>query len=403
MSDKLKRFTDLLKEMFEIDKADLDFGLYRILKLRKNEIENFIDNDLPYKVKEILSSYTKDNLEIKNKMKKIEDSCNELGVSIEELPDTSEKKREYMELKKSLESGTSLTELETDVYSKLYNFFSRYYDEGDFISKRRYKEGIYAIPYEGEEVKLYWANHDQYYIKTSEYFKNYSFISQGIKVNFKLVDVSTEKYNNKEAKDETQSVKMSAYMKNNFPFLGLPKSKLITVIKPYIKTVAKEKVDWNFVDVCWEKDYREAQYTGVEYLFTIQKKLIEQDMDKLRQLIITKSWWDTSDSLDRIVGLLVQKHPILFKTMLDWSKNDNIWLRRVAIDFQLQYKEDVNVDLLEEIICNNFGTGEFFINKAIGWSLRDYSKVNPTWVESFIERHRNKLSKLSIKEASKYL
>ena len=121
------------------------------MKLRKNEIENFIDNDLPYKVKEILSSYTKDNLEIKNKMKKIEDSCNELGVSIEELPDTSEKKREYMELKKSLESGTSLTELETDVYSKLYNFFSRYYDEGDFISKRRYKEGIYAIPYEGEK------------------------------------------------------------------------------------------------------------------------------------------------------------------------------------------------------------------------------------------------------------
>lgn len=202
MSDKLKRFTDLLKEMFEIDKADLDFGIYRILKLRKNEIENFIDNDLPYKIKEILSSYTKDNLEIKNKMKKIEESCNELGVSIEELPDTSEKKKEYMGLKKSLESGTGLAELETDVYSKLYNFFSRYYDEGDFISKRRYKEGVYAIPYEGEEVKLYWANHDQYYIKTSEYFKNYSFVSQEIKVNFKLVEVSIEQDNNKEAKDE---------------------------------------------------------------------------------------------------------------------------------------------------------------------------------------------------------
>lgn len=202
MSDKLKIFTDLLKEMFEMDKEDLDFGIYRIMKLRKNEIENFIDNDLPLRVKEILSSYAKDNLEIKNKMKKIEDSCNELGVSIEELPETSEKKKEYMELKKSLESGTSLAELETDVYSKLYNFFSRYYDEGDFISKRRYKEGIYAIPYEGEEVKLYWANHDQYYIKTSEYFKNYSFVSQEIKVNFKLVEVSTELDNNKEANDE---------------------------------------------------------------------------------------------------------------------------------------------------------------------------------------------------------
>lgn len=202
MSDKLKRFTDLLKEMFEMDKEDLDFGIYRIMKLRKNEIENFIDNDLPIKVKEILSSYAKDNSEIRKKMKKIEESCNELGVSIEELPETSEKKKEYMELKKSLESGKSLAEIETDVYSKLYDFFSRYYDEGDFISKRRYKEGVYAIPYEGEEVKLYWANHDQYYIKTSEYFKNYSFVSQGITVNFRLVEVSTEQDNNKEAKDE---------------------------------------------------------------------------------------------------------------------------------------------------------------------------------------------------------
>ncbi len=204
-------------------------------------------------------------------------------------------------------------------------------------------------------------------------------------------------------KDETQAAKMSAYMKNNFPFLGLPKPRLITVIKPYIKTASKEEVDWGFIDVCWKKDYREAQYTGVEYLITIQKKILKQDLNKLRQLIITKSWWDTSDSLDRIVGLLVQKYPDLSETMIDWSKNDNIWLRRVAIDFQLQYKEEVNADLLEEIICNNFGSSEFFINKAIGWSLRDYSKVNSAWVANFIERHRNKLSMLSIKEASKYL
>lgn len=204
-------------------------------------------------------------------------------------------------------------------------------------------------------------------------------------------------------KDETQSIKMSAYMKNNFPFLGLPKPKLTTVIKPYIKAATKEEVDWGFVDVCWQKDYREAQYTGVEYLFAIQKKLLEQDLDKLRQLIITKSWWDTADSLDRIVGLLVQKYPALSKTMIDWSKNDNIWLRRVAIDFQLQYKEEVNADLLEEVICNNFASSEFFVNKAIGWSLRDYSKINPAWVANFIERHKNELSKLSIKEGSKYL
>jgi 3-methyladenine DNA glycosylase AlkD len=89
--------------------------------------------------------------------------------------------------------------------------------------------------------------------------------------------------------------------------------------------------------------------------------------------------------------------------MVDWSKSDNIWLRRVAIDFQLQYKEKVNTDLLEGIICNNFASSEFFINKAIGWSLREYSKVNPVWVANFIERHKNDLTKLSINEASKYL
>lgn len=206
------------------------------------------------------------------------------------------------------------------------------------------------------------------------------------------------------SKDEIQSIKMSAYMKNKFPFLGLPKPKLITIIKPYIKAVAKEeKVDWNFVDLCWGKDYREAQYTGAEYLSAVQKKIMEQDLDKLKQLIITKSWWDTSDSLDGIVGLLVKKYPNLTRTMIDWSKSENIWLRRVAIDFQLQFKKDVNADLLEEIICNNFGTGEFFIDKAIGWSLREYSKVNPRWVDAFIEKYRDELAKLSIREASKYL
>ena len=81
--------------------------------------------------------------------------------------------------------------LETDVYSALYSFFNRYYEDGDFVSKRRYKEGVYAIPYEGEEVKLYWANQDQYYIKTSENFKDYTFVFDGISVHFRLVDATT--------------------------------------------------------------------------------------------------------------------------------------------------------------------------------------------------------------------
>ncbi|RJX25110.1 MAG: site-specific DNA-methyltransferase [Dethiobacter sp.] len=202
MSEKLQRFTKLLKEMFELEKSDLDFGIYRIMNIRKNEINNFIENTLAGEVNSILSKYAADNSQGKKRMEEIEKQCESVGVKVED----SKLKEEYAEYKAKLSSGTGATELESDVYSALYNFFSRYYDEGDFISKRRYKEGVYAIPYEGEEVKLYWANHDQYYIKTSENFRDYSFKVdvQGEKytIHFKLVDANTEQNNNKENGDK---------------------------------------------------------------------------------------------------------------------------------------------------------------------------------------------------------
>lgn len=108
-------------------------------------------------------------------------------------------------------------------------------------------------------------------------------------------------------------LKMSTH---KLPFLGLPKPLLNKVIKPYIKIASKEDVDWGFVDVCWEKDYREAKYTGVDYLIAVQKKLLEQDLDKLKKLIVTKSWWDTADSLDRLVGLLVQNIQLFLRLWL---------------------------------------------------------------------------------------
>jgi adenine-specific DNA-methyltransferase len=104
----------------------------------------------------------------------------------------------YEEQKKSLAGSVDITAVEADVYNHLTNFFSRYYDDGDFISQRRYKDGVYAIPYEGEEVKLHWANADQYYVKTSEYFKDYTFKTMhGETVHFKLIEAETEMDNNK--------------------------------------------------------------------------------------------------------------------------------------------------------------------------------------------------------------
>lgn len=120
-------------------------------------------------------------------------------------------------------------------------------------------------------------------------------------------------------------------------------------------------------------------------------------------MIIKKSWWEPVDSLDSVAGTIVLKYPYLKEEMRQWSISENIWLRRASIDFQQKYKEKTDIALLEEIICNNLGTNEFFINKAIGWSLRNYSKVNPEWVQGFLERHKDSLSTLSVKEASKYL
>jgi len=204
-------------------------------------------------------------------------------------------------------------------------------------------------------------------------------------------------------KNAEQAKKMSAYMQNKFVFLGIPKPKLKEIIKPYLKEGKKHELNWKFVDICWKKDYREAQYTAIEYLDSLIKLLTDSDLPRLKKLIVAKSWWETADSIDAIVGKIVLNYKQMEKEMLKWSTDENIWVRRVAIDFQLQYKEKTNQKLFEQIIVNNFGTDEFFINKAIGWSLREYSKINKKWVKDFIVKYKNQLHKLSIKEASKYL
>jgi adenine-specific DNA-methyltransferase len=218
MSERLDRFTKLLKEIFELDKSDLDFGIYRVMNLRKEQVEDFLTNRLPQMVQETLAPFAQDSKdEIRREMSQIEESVAEMGMTIDALPETAQKKQQYLQLKKQLAEGADLSALETDVYSALYSFFNRYYEDGDFISKRRYKEGVYAIPYEGEEVKLYWANQDQYYIKTSENFKDYTFVFEGITVHFRLVDATTEQNNNKESNDAKRTFMLFTEDEENYP------------------------------------------------------------------------------------------------------------------------------------------------------------------------------------------
>ena len=208
-----------------------------------------------------------------------------------------------------------------------------------------------------------------------------------------------------ENRNELLAESMEKYMRDKFRFLGIRGPKRTELYKKYFPTARKTKViDWNFIETCWNKEEREFQYAVVYYLKTMQKFLKKGDISKLKYLVVTKSWWDTVDLLSKIIGDVVNRNKELKTLMLEWSKKENdIWLRRVAILYQLSFKENVDRLLLETILEDNLCDSEFFINKAIGWALRDYSKVNPEWVRKFIEKNRSEMANLSLREASKYL
>jgi adenine-specific DNA-methyltransferase len=206
MSDKLNQLTNKLKELFQLNRPDLDFGIYRIMHAKQAEIERFLDKDLLPQVKEGLAELgSGKQAEIKAEIDEAIKQAEDLGV---EKPEETKKVKE---LRAKYGSEFSEEQAEDEIYSHLYNFFARYYQDGDFMSMRRYKEGVYAIPYEGEEVYLHWANKDQYYIKTSENLKNYTFkLDDGRKVTFRILEADTEKDNKKAADDKDRRFILNA-------------------------------------------------------------------------------------------------------------------------------------------------------------------------------------------------
>ncbi len=204
--------------------------------------------------------------------------------------------------------------------------------------------------------------------------------------------------------NELLAESMEKYMQDKFRFLGIRGGTRTEIYKKYFPDARKTKtIDWDFVERCWNKEEREFQYAVVYYLKAIQRFLKREDISRLKYLIVTKSWWDTVDLLAKVVGSLVIRIEGYDQIMLEWSKDSNIWLRRVAILYQLSLKDKVDEQILDNILVNNLGNSEFFINKAIGWALRDYSKFNPEWVREFIKKNKANMANLSIREASKYL
>ena len=214
-------------------------------------------------------------------------------------------------------------------------------------------------------------------------------------------DIINEILNNR---NEENAKAMKAYLKDNFEFLGVKTPIRRQLSKEFLKEKSKEAyIDEALVKELWANEYREIQYIAIDYLIKQKKKLQREHIALIKDLIITKSWWDSVDLIaSHLAGELGRKYPDLIEEyFLPWSESENLWLRRTAILYQLKYKENTDTDVLEQVIKVNLHQEEFFIRKAIGWSLREYSKSCQEWVREFIAN--NKLSKLSEKEASKYL
>ena len=208
-----------------------------------------------------------------------------------------------------------------------------------------------------------------------------------------------------EAREDTaNAAAMSKYMKGLFDFYGLPAPKRKEVYSGLIKAEKRAKtIDWDFLDRCYEDRHREFQYLVYDYLLALKRYVAYEDITRIKRYIITKPWWDTVDFLCKVIGDVGLREPRVKALMVDWSKDENIWLRRAAIEHQLGLKDKTDTKLLEQVIVNNLGSSEFFVNKAIGWALRDYAKHDLAFVRGFIDQYKDKMDSLSIKEASKYI
>jgi 3-methyladenine DNA glycosylase AlkD len=205
--------------------------------------------------------------------------------------------------------------------------------------------------------------------------------------------------------DLSQAAPMKKYMRDQFEYLGIKTPKNVALQKEFFEEHGFPQVSELELVLrdLWSLPQREFQYVAVGLLGRFNKELPAKFIRTIEYMLITKSWWDTVDSIaGGTVGVHFRRFPeVREKYLAKWRASDNFWLRRTTILFQLNYKKDTDFDLLCEIICENLDSKEFFINKAIGWSLRQYARIDPKAVTKFVKS--TPLHPLSRREAMKHL
>ncbi len=205
------------------------------------------------------------------------------------------------------------------------------------------------------------------------------------------------------AGDPDRARAMAAYMRRQFPVLGIP--------TPVRRRLGREvlagldvptRPDWRaVVRACWALPEREYQYFGADYAC---RYAAVGDLDTARCLIVTKSWWDTVDALaSRLVGPLVRADPALLPLIDDWAAGEELWLARAALLHQLRYREHTDANRLFGYCDQLAARPDFFLRKAIGWALREYARTEPAAVRDYVESRRGRLSGLSVREALRNL
>lgn len=209
----------------------------------------------------------------------------------------------------------------------------------------------------------------------------------------------------KQHQNRDNALKQSAYLKELFPFFGLSHPLRREVQKPLFKLpISSEKELIELVDALWEKKEREFHYVAQELLYHHRKLWSCDIFSLLERMIRSQSWWDTVDFIAaNLLGTALQRFPEKISMMDTWIRDSFFWIRRSALLFQLKWKEKTDETRLFQYCTLTLAEKEFFIRKAIGWVLREYSKSRPEQVRHFVDAHQNVLSGLSFREATKYL
>ncbi len=201
-------------------------------------------------------------------------------------------------------------------------------------------------------------------------------------------------------RDGERAIAMAAYMKNHFPFLGIPsparRAAVKGIPKPELSAVH------GIARALWKRKEREYQYVAVDLLDALAKKLdASATLNLVEELALKKSWWDCVDGLASVGSIVLRHHTDARDIVWTWSSHDSFWVNRLAILHQKSWGKMTDKKVLFKLCLAHAHNNEFFVRKAIGWALRDYAWTNPEAVQTFVEANRTRLSTLSIREALK--